>query len=165
MRLGSKVQFPPNVSDFHIITEKVRLSFLEMQETVRYSRGLVFYTGYSSVGVQYHRPHRNAGTSKYNFLKLVVFMLDAVTSFTSLPVHLIGIIGMILSVVSFLFGIFYIGVSVFTSNNIPGWASIMSIALFLGSVQIMMTAVLAEYISRISQEVKKRPKYFVDELF
>lgn len=164
MRMGTKVKFPPNVSDFHIITEKVRQSFLQMQESVRYTRGLVFYTGYSSIGVTYDRPERNAGTGKYNFLKLVVFMLDAVTSFTTLPVHLIGVIGMIFSVISFVFGLFYVAISVFTKSAIPGWASMMSAALFLGSVQIMMTAVLAEYISRISQEVKNRPKYFLDEV-
>ena len=164
MRLGTKVKFPPNVSDFHIITEKVRQSFLQMQESVRYTRGLVFYTGYSSIGVSYDRPDRNAGESKFNFMKLVVFMLDAVTSFTTLPVHLIGVIGMVFSIFSFIFGLFYVAISVFTKSAIPGWASMMSASLFLGSVQIMMTAVLAEYISRISQEVKHRPKYFLDEV-
>jgi hypothetical protein len=161
--MGSKVKFPENVSDFYLITEKVRKAFLQMQESVRYTRGLVFYTGFSRAGVQYNRPDRNAGTSKFNFVKLTIFMLDAVTSFTSLPVHLISIAGLLLSIFSFILGVFYVLFSLFTKNAIPGWASMMSVSLFLGSVQILMVGVLAEYISRMSQELKSRPKYFVDE--
>ncbi|GAB4146377.1 MAG: glycosyltransferase family 2 protein [Patescibacteria group bacterium] len=163
MQAGSKVDFPPNVSDFHLITEKVRRSFLQMQESIRYSRGLIFFTGFKKIGVEYHRPDRLQGTSKFSFAKLVVLALDAWTSFSSLPLHLVSITGLILTVLSFLFGAGYIFFSIFYKYNVQGWASTISVILFLGSVQMVMIGVIGEYLARMNQEIKNRPKYFVDE--
>jgi dolichol-phosphate mannosyltransferase len=164
MLIGSKVKFPSNVSDFYLITDKVKNALLQMQESVRYTRGLVFYTGFSKTGVQYDRPNRNAGKSNFNFIKLTIFMFDAITSFTSLPVHLISLIGLILSVLSFVFGLGYIILNVFSGNVFPGWGSLMAVAIFLGSVQILMVGVVAEYIARMNIELKRRPKYFLAEI-
>ena len=163
MQLGSKVDFPPNVSDFHLITERVRQAFLQMQESVRYSRGLIFYTGFKKIGVSYHRPNRTAGTSNFNFLKLVVLFFDALTSFSSLPLHFIALVGLVLSIISFIIGSIYIVLSFFYNQYVPGWGSIMAITLFLGSTQILMIGVIGEYLARMTQELKARPKYFVEE--
>jgi polyisoprenyl-phosphate glycosyltransferase len=163
MRLGSKVDFPPNVSDFHVVTHRVKQAFLSMQESVRYSRGLIFYTGYKKASVLYDRPQRSAGVSSFNLLKLTGLVFDAWTSFSSLPVHLVSISGLVLSILSFLIGAVYVLISILNGQVIPGWASIISITLFLGSTQILMVGVIAEYIARMNNELKKRPKYFLDE--
>jgi glycosyltransferase involved in cell wall biosynthesis len=160
----SKIKIPENVSDFYLFSEKVRSEFLSMKESVRYTRGLIFYTGFKSQSVKYHRPERKNGKSSFNFFKLVHFAVDAITGFTNAPLHLISIIGLIIAVLTFLATIIYILSSyIFRLNNTSGWSSIVLIVSFFGSLQLVFLSIIAEYVARISIENKNRSKYIISE--
>jgi polyisoprenyl-phosphate glycosyltransferase len=164
MSKGSKIKIPENVADFYLFSEKVRVEFLTMQESVRYTRGLIFYTGFKSESVMYHRSQRNAGKSSFNFLKLVKFALDAITGFSNAPLHLLSILGLFIAVLTFISTIIYIAISyIFKLNNASGWSSIVFIISFFGSIQLLFLSVIAEYVARISIENKNRTKYIITE--
>lgn len=161
---GGKSQIPPNVADFYLISEKVRRAFLANSEKVRFTRGLVFSSGFRQVPVLYHRPNRHAGTTKWNYLKLTKFAVDAITSFGSFPLHLISFVGIVGSILSFLGSIVYVFVSiVFGFVKLEGWISLILFISFFSSIQILFMGIVSEYIARIHTEVKNRPSYFVGE--
>lgn len=164
MAISTKDRFPNNVADYYIFDNQVRDAFLQMGEYVRYTRGLIFYTGFKTSKVMYTRQEREAGTSSFNFIKLVSFAIDAITSFTTAPLHLISVLGLVSCIFSFLGGLIYILISiVFKLNVLNGWVSLFFAIVFLGSVQILMLGIIAEYLARNTSEIKNRPKYFISE--
>jgi glycosyltransferase involved in cell wall biosynthesis len=162
MDLATKGAIPKNVADFYVFNNRVRNEFLKLQESVRFSRGLIFYTGFKKDFVLYKREKRQAGSSSFNFIKLAKLSLDGLTSFSTLPLHLISIVGIIGCFVSIFSGILYVAISLITRNNSEsGWASIILLITFFGSLQILMLGIISEYIARNTIELKNRQKYIV----
>jgi glycosyltransferase involved in cell wall biosynthesis len=161
---GGKSQIPRNVADFYLINERVRKAFLRNSEKVRFTRGLIFNSGFRQTPVLYHRPPRQDGTTKWNYLKLTKFAVDAITSFGSFPLHFISFVGISGSIISFFGSVFYAIISVvFGFVKLEGWISLMLFISFFGSIQILFIGIVSEYIARIHTEVKNRPNYFVAE--
>jgi polyisoprenyl-phosphate glycosyltransferase len=155
---------PKNVADFYIFTSRVRKQFLRMQESVRFTRGLLFYTGFKKAAVQYTREKRVAGSSSWNFFKLAKFSIDGMTSFSTMPLHIISIIGVVGCLLSVIGGTAYLLFSLYHSSAIPsGWPSLISIITFFGSLQILMLGIISEYIARNTVEGKGRPRYIIME--
>jgi polyisoprenyl-phosphate glycosyltransferase len=164
MAFSTKDRFPNNVADYYVFDNQVRDAFLQMGEYVRYTRGLIFYTGFKTSKVMYTRQSREAGQSSFNFIKLVGFAIDAITSFTTAPLHLISVLGLVSCIFSFLGGLVYIFISIILKLNVlNGWVSLFFAIVFLGSVQILMLGIIAEYLARNTSEIKNRPKYFISE--
>jgi glycosyltransferase involved in cell wall biosynthesis len=163
MDLATKGAIPKNVADFYVFNERVRQEFIKMQESVRFTRGLLFATGFKKAPVPYVREKRIAGTTSFNFIKLAKFSIDGLTSFSTLPLHFISFIGIIGCILSILGAIIYVVTSIYLglASSSNGWASIILLITFFGSLQIMMLGIISEYIARNTIEIKNRQKYIV----
>lgn len=159
----SKVQIPPDVGDFRLMSRRAVAALIAMPERDRFLRGMVSWVGYRQVAVLYERAPRFAGTSKYPLLKMLRFALDGVLSFSYAPLRLATFMGFAAMSMAFAGIIYAILLRIYTHDWVRGWASIFVAVLFLGGVQLVTIGIIGEYIGRIYDEVKQRPLYFVQE--
>jgi dolichol-phosphate mannosyltransferase len=139
-------------------------NFRELRERDRFVRGLVSWIGFKQTGVNYEREERYAGKTKYPYTKMIKFALDGITSFSSLPLKLATWLGYFTSLLAFLYlcSVFIQKVLGFT---VHGWATIMVGMLFIGGIQLICLGIVGEYIGRISNEIKQRPLYVIEEIY
>lgn len=164
-KLSSKVKIPENVGDFRLIDAKIVQTLRNLQEGNRFMKGLYAWPGFKSESVPYVRPERVAGTTKWNYWKLWNFALDGIVSFSSLPLRVWSYIGAGVGGLALLYMIYIFFTALFTDmHHVPGYASLMCVVLFLGSVQLISIGVIGEYLGRVSEEVKKRPVYVVSKV-
>ena len=127
-------------------------------------KGLYAWPGFKSRGVPYVRPERSAGTTKWNYWKLWNFALDGIVSFTSLPLRIWSYIGAGIGLLALIYMVYIIIGTLVNGIDVPGYASIMCVVLFLGSIQLISIGVIGEYLGRVSEEVKHRPVYVVSTI-
>lgn len=163
-KLSSKVKIPANVGDFRLIDRKVIQTVRELNENNRFMKALYAWPGFSSKGVPYVRPERSAGSTKWNYWKLWNFALDGIVAFSSLPLRVWSYIGAGVGFLGLLYMIYIFVDTLIFGISVPGYASIMCVVLFLGSIQLISIGVVGEYLGRVSEEVKKRPVYVVSHV-
>jgi glycosyltransferase involved in cell wall biosynthesis len=167
-KLAAKVMdrnLPQNVGDFRLIDKVVLAEVKKLREKSRFTRGILSWPGFSSQTIKYQRGARFKGKTKYSYIKLFNYALDGLFSFSTFPIRLITYFGFLTSLMSFCFGFVIILNKIFSDNYvIPGYASLMSIILFLGGVNFIFIGVIGEYIGRIFNEVKDRPLYVIEEV-
>ena len=159
----SVVKMPRNTGDFRLMDRRAVDALKRMPERNRFMKGLFAWVGYRQTAVMYDREKRHAGTTKWNYWRLWNFALDGITGFSSIPLRIWTYIGMIVSVLAFLYALFLIGLKIVHGNDVPGYSSLMVAVLFLGGIQLITLGVLGEYMARIFDEVKGRPLYLVRE--
>jgi len=158
-RRMSYIQVPIDAGDFSLMDRKVVEELLSLPEKDRFLRGLRAWVGFRQVGVPYLRPERKYGTSTNSLLKNVAWAKKGIFSFTYKPLEVMGYVGVALFFLS-LFGIVFQIIDRLRHPAIPwGVATIVSITLFLGGMQLLCMAVLGEYIAKIFEEAKGRPLY------
>jgi dolichol-phosphate mannosyltransferase len=153
------VTIPSDTGDFRLMRKDVIDTLRKLPERHRFVRGLVPWLGFTSVPFEYHRPERYAGSTKYPFTKMFQLAMTAILSFSVLPLRAVSIIGGISLGLSIVLGIVFLAMKLFTNQFLPGYASTILIVLFMGSVQILLTGVMAEYMAKIFEEIKGRPLY------
>lgn len=163
-KLSGKVKIPENVGDFRLIDSKVIQTVRKLNESNRFMKGLYAWPGFSSKEVDYVRPERSAGTTKWNYWKLWNFALDGIVSFSSLPLRVWSYIGAGVGLLGLVYMIYIIISTMIKGVSVPGYASLMCVVLFLGSIQLISIGVIGEYLGRVSEEVKKRPVYVVSNI-
>jgi dolichol-phosphate mannosyltransferase len=156
------VDIPVDTGDFRLMGPRALEAFRALPERNRFIRGLVSWIGFPQTGVRYHREARHAGETKYPLGKMMRFALDALTSFSFLPLRVATFLGFAASAFSFLY-ILVVLVLKAVGISWLGYTSLMASILFLGGVQLIMIGVLGEYIARIFDEVKRRPLYLVGD--
>ena len=159
----SGVDIPENVGDFRLIDRKIVEVLKDSPEQHRFIRGLVAWAGFNQIGIEFERPARFAGKTKYPYKKLIRMALDSVVSFSILPLRLATLTGIIAALCSFIVLIWTLVERFIYRGVIQGWASLMTVVLFLGSAQLITIGILGEYIGRNFQESKKRPLYIIKE--
>ncbi len=167
-RLISNIEVPLDSGDFCLMDRQVTDIINDLPEKNRFLRGLRAWYGFTQVGVPYDRLARAAGDSKYPFSRLMKLAWDGMFNFSFLPLRMISMIGIMtsgLAVVLFVlvFAHRLIGFRIFnmTSEDVPGWTSIVLIFLMLGGVQVFCMGIMGEYIGRLYEEVKGRRTYVV----
>ncbi|MGC8916889.1 MAG: glycosyltransferase family 2 protein [Thermoanaerobaculum sp.] len=158
----TSVQIPLDTGDFRLMGRRAVEAFRRLPERHRFTRGLVAWLGFPQTGVPYERAPRHAGTTKYPLRKMLRFALDAITSFSHVPLQLATWLGFVVSGFAFVYILVVIALK-FAGISWPGYTSIMAAILFLGGVQLVMVGLLGEYVGRIYDEVKHRPLYLVAE--
>ena len=153
---------PDNTGDFRLMDRKVLDEVKKLGESARFMKGLFSWVGFKSTAVEYERPPRHEGKESLNFRNLWRLALDGITAFSTLPLKMWSYIGMGVAGVAFFYGLVIIFKTLILGIDVPGYASIMVIVLFLGGVQLLSLGVIGEYVGRIYLEVKKRPHYIVD---
>jgi dolichol-phosphate mannosyltransferase len=162
IRRLTAVNIPPDTGDFRLLGRTVVDSLAQMREHHRFMRGLSAWVGFRQEAVQYDRQERFAGSTKYPFRKMLRFSIDAITSFSHVPLQLATSFGFILAGLS-LVGIVAAIVLRLVTHAIIGQASTLILVLFLGGIQLIFLGVIGEYLARIYDEVRARPLYVIRE--
>lgn len=155
---------PAHSGDFRLMDRRVADRVRELPERTRFMKGLFAWVGYKSTAVSYDRPGREQGRSAWSYWKLWNFALDGLTSFSTLPLRVWTYVGLIVSLLSFIYASFLIVRTLVFGVDLPGYASLMVVILFLGGIQLISLGVIGEYLGRVFLEVKQRPVYLVNRL-
>ncbi len=161
----SHTSIPENVGDFRLIDRRVVNALRQLPERNRFMKGLFSWVGFQSVAVPFHRPQRLEGKTKWNYWKLWNFAIDGFASFTTAPLRIWTYIGIGVSIMAFLYASFIVLDVVINGIDAPGYASLITIVLFLGGLQLLSLGILGEYIGRLFLEVKSRPIYLVEGVY
>ena len=154
---------PYNAGDYRLLSRRAVQAVLALPEHERFMKGLFTWVGYKSVAVPFTREKRAAGKTKWSYWKLWNFALNGLTASTTLPLKLWTYFGLFISCVSFVFALWTAYKKLVFGNPVSGYTSIMVAILFFSGVQLITLGVIGEYLSRIFNEVKQRPAYFIDE--
>lgn len=159
-----KMDVPLNSGDFRLLDRQVVLAIRQMREVHRFLRAMTSWTGYRHATVEYDRAPRHAGETKYPIWKSARLALDAITSFSASPLRWIIGFGGLVSLIGMVYVMQIMWTHYFRPTElVPGWASITALMLFLGGIQLVCLGMIGQYISRIFEESKKRPLYFIQE--
>jgi glycosyltransferase involved in cell wall biosynthesis len=167
-RLHNKISdhpLPKNVGDFRLMDRCVVDALQTLPESRRFMKGLFAWVGFRTTHVDYERPERVAGETKFNGWRLWNFALEGITSFSTDPLKIWTYLGLFVSVVSFSFAIFIVLRTLITGIDLPGYASLMVAVTFLGGLQLIGIGVLGEYLGRTYIESKRRPVYLVRRVY
>ena len=159
-RIG--VQLVPNSADYRLMSKRAVQTLLEFEEQNLFLRGLVPLIGYKSTEVYYARKERFAGESKYPLKKMIKFAWDGITSLSITSIKFIMNLGIFLVLI----GIVIFGYTLYakwTGNVVEGWSSLMVSIWILGGVQLICISMIGQYIGKIYQEVKKRPRFIIEQ--
>jgi dolichol-phosphate mannosyltransferase len=160
-RRMSGIDLPSNAADFRLLDRKVVEAFRGIRERTRFLRGLTAWAGYRSVAVPYESPAREEGRSKYSTARMTRLAIDALVSFSAIPLHLAIYLGFCLAVVGFLYALFALYARFVTGNVLPGWTSLAVLVSIIGGIQLIVMGVIGIYLGKIFEEVKGRPLYLV----
>ncbi|HUA75578.1 MAG TPA: glycosyltransferase family 2 protein [Solirubrobacteraceae bacterium] len=157
------VDIPPNTGDFRLMSRRVVDNVVALKESHGFLRGLVGLVGFRQTSVPYDRDPRAAGTSKYNrFWGSLVIGLNGVVGFSRYPLQLISMLGMGLSALAFLVAIVYLGLKLGGIAFPVGNPTIVIVVAFFSGIQLLSLGVMGEYVGRIYDESRNRPKYIVE---
>ena len=160
----SDVEIPKDTGDFRLVDKKVVDTINSMPEHNKFLRGLFSWVGYKQIPYEYERQERFAGKTKYPLKKMLKLATDGIISFSTKPLKILGVIGIISIFISIAILLYSIISYIFSLNSLtPGWTSIMvTITLFSG-IQLLSIYIMSEYIARIYDETKNRPQFIIDK--
>lgn len=154
---------PADTGDFRLMDRRVVAQFRRMRETNRFVRGMVAWVGHRQTAVQFDRPARHAGQAKYNVIKLILLSLDAAMGFSTHPLRLATLLGLLTTAGALIAGLAVVIHKLFFGLAVEGYALLAAGIFFLGGVQMLLLGILGEYTGRIYTQVQQRPLYVVKE--
>lgn len=152
---------PENVSDCKLMDKKVYQVINQMEEQNKFLRGLTVWTGFKHTGIPFDRKKRFAGKPKATFVGNLKTALSGILSYSYVPLHLVAIMGLIITTISFVLVIFYLARYFVYGRQTPGVSTIILSLFFLFGMLFFVLGIISEYIVRIYDEVKKRPNFIV----
>ncbi len=159
----SHMKMEDGAGDFRMMSRKMVDAILSVKEYNRYMKGIFSFVGFDTKWLPFENVERAAGKTKWNFKSLFHYALDGIFSFSTTPITIAGVVGVVLFVLSMLYGL---GTGISTlifGNEVSGYTTIVCLILFLGGIQLLVTAVIGEYISKTYLESKERPLYIIKE--
>ncbi|MEQ1714640.1 MAG: glycosyltransferase family 2 protein [Hyphomicrobium sp.] len=160
----SGTELQPNSCDFRLLDRKALNAVNRVGERKRYNNGLFAWIGFKAIGVPFEMPARRQGdTSRWLPLKLFRFALDGVASFSTIPLRVWSVLGLIVSGLAFSYMAVVILKTLFYGDAVRGYPTLMITVLFLAGIQLISLGVIGEYLGRVYEEVKGRPLYLVRE--
>ena len=158
----TRIEIQKDTGDFRLLDRRCVEALKSMRENQRYTKGLFSIIGYNKKEILYDRDPRAAGQTKWNYGKLIDLSIDGITSFTTSPLRWAALIGCGVSVIGFIYMIYIIIKTIVTGVDVPGYASLMVVILFLGGIQLIFLGIIGEYLGRTFNESKHRPLYFIE---
>ncbi len=159
--VGSQVEIPPDAGDFRVMDRSVVDAIRALPERNRFMKGLYAWVGFRSVGVPYVAAPRANGASHYSKAKLFGLAWSGLTGFSALPLRAASVVGLLLALLAFGYGVWVIVETLAFNGTVPGWPTIVASIMFFSGVQLLFIGVLGEYLARVFDEVKHRPNYIV----
>ena len=159
----SKTEMVDGARDFRLMRRVVVDSVISMQEYNRYSKGLFSFVGFKTKWLEFENRERVAGNTKWNFWKLFAYAIEGIVAFSTAPLIISALLGVILCFISFIMILFIIGKTLIFGDPVSGWPSLVCIIFFLSGVQLFATGIIGEYLAKTYLETKKRPIYIIRE--
>ena len=159
----SKTEMVAGARDYRLMTRQMVDAILSMKEYNRYSKGLFSFVGFDTKWIEFENQERVAGTTKWSFWKLFSYALDGITAFSTVPLVLAAIIGVLFCFIAFIMIIVIILKTLIWGDPVNGWPSLACIIFLVGGVQLFCTGIIGQYLSKTYLETKKRPVYIVKE--
>lgn len=157
-------RIPHDVGDFRLMDRKVVDAIKRLPERRRFMKGLFAWVGFRTACVDYVRGSRQAGKTKFSGWKLWNFALDGLTGFSTVPLELAGYLGFVIACLSFLYGATLVGLALLGRIDVPGYASLLTVILFLGGLQLLSIGIIGQYLGRAYMETKQRPVYVLRDV-
>jgi polyisoprenyl-phosphate glycosyltransferase len=151
-----------NVGDFRLLDREVVDILKSMREHNRFSKGLFSWVGFNTATIEYERPHRAAGTTKWPYGRLWSLAVDGIVASTTIPLRIATWLGILLGLLAAVYGSYTVIKTLVYGVDVPGYASLMAVVLFFGSFNLISLGILGEYVGRIAREVRGRPNYIVE---
>lgn len=161
----SEPALPENVGDFRLMDRKVVDAIKQLPERRRFMKGIFAWVGFRSTTIEYVRDPRVAGASRFSAWKLWNLALEGITSFSTAPLRIWTYLGLVVASLAFVYATFIVIRTVIHGIDVPGYASLLAITLFLGGIQLIGLGVLGEYLGRVYSEAKQRPIYIVRDSY
>ena len=158
----TRIEIQKDTGDFRLLDRRCVEALKSMRENQRYTKGLFSIIGYNKKEILYDRDPRAAGQTKWNYGKLIDLSIDGITSFTTSPLRWAALIGCGVSVIGFVYMLYIIIKTIVTGIDVPGYASLMVVILFLGGIQLIFLGIIGEYLGRTFNESKHRPLYLIE---
>ena len=163
MKLISSTDVVDGERDYRLMNRKFVNALLELKEYNRFSKGLFGWVGFKTKWLEYENVNRIAGETKWSFWKLLLYSIEGIVAFSTVPLLISAITGMFFCFLAMIFVIVIVVRTMIFDDPVSGWPSMVCIMLFLGGIQLFCIGILGEYFSKIYMEVKNRPKYLLKE--
>ena len=158
----TNIPIQKDTGDFRLLDRSCIEALKQMRETERNTKGMYSWIGFRKKGIYYQQQERQEGQSKWSMWALINLAMNGIMSYTTAPLRLASILGMIVSLVAFVYLIYIIIVTNLYGEPVQGYPTIMVTMLFLGGVQLLSLGIIGEYLARVFNEVKDRPGYFIN---
>ena len=152
-----------NVGDFRLLDRSCINALKRLRDSERYTKGMYSWIGFKKKDVEFEQGDRVAGVSSWNYRQLFSLAIEGITSFTSAPLRISTIVGLVVSLFAFLYMIYVLVKALIWGDPVQGYPTLVILILFLGGIQLLSLGVIGEYIGRIYNESKNRPGYIVRE--
>lgn len=159
----SDVEFVDGARDYRIMTRRMVDAILEIPERNRFTKGIYGWVGFKTKWIEYENVQRSAGETKWSFWKLMLYALEGIMAYSTIPLSLVMFLGMTLSFCSAISIVFVIVRKILFGDPTSGWPSMICVILLLGGIQLLAIGIIGQYIGKIYIETKKRPIYVVRE--
>lgn len=161
----SDTPLPDNVGDFRLMDRKVVEAIKRLPERTRFMKGLFSWVGFRTTTIEYVREQRHMGRSKFGTWRLWNLALEGITSFSTAPLRVWTYVGLLVAAASFFLAVKVILRTLVYGIELPGYASLMTVVLFIGGIQLIGIGVLGEYLGRLFSEAKGRPLYIIQKMY
>ena len=159
----SKIEMVDGARDYRLMTRQMVNSILELKEYNRYSKGLFQFVGYQTKWLEYENIKRVAGETKWSFWKLFIYALEGIIAFSTVPLAISSIAGIIFCIISFIMIIFIIIRTIIFGDPTSGWPSLVCIIFFVSGIQLFCLGIMGQYLSKTYLETKNRPIYIIKD--
>lgn len=163
LQRSSRFDVLKNVGDFRLLDRCCIEALRELRENDRYTKGMFAWIGFNKKELLFDRGDRAAGSSSFNLGSLMNLAIDGITSFTTFPLRLSAITGVILSLCAFVYLIYFLTKTLIFGDPVQGFPTLIIVVLFLGGVEMLSLGILGEYIGHIYNETKRRPTYIAHD--
>ena len=159
----SKADIVDGARDFRLMKRPMVDAILSMQEYNRFSKGIYGWVGFKTKWLPYVNVNRAAGETKWNFFSLLLYSIDGIVAFSTVPLSVASVMGMLFCIVSFFALLFIVVRALLFGDPVDGWPSLASIIIFIGGVQLLCLGIMGQYLAKTYLETKNRPLYIVKE--
>ena len=161
LQMFTRVPIQKDTGDFRLLDRSCIEALKQMREVERNTKGMYSWIGFQKKGIFYQQKERQAGSSKWSNRALLNLAMNGIMAYTTAPLRLASILGLVVSLCAFLYLIYIIIVTNLYGDPVAGYPTIMVTVLFLGGAQLICIGVIGEYLARVFNESKRRPGYFV----
>ena len=159
----SRTEIVDGARDFRLMTRQMVDAILSMKEYSRFSKGIFSWVGFETKWLEYENIERSAGETKWNFWKLLIYSIDGIIGFSTMPLAIASVAGVIFCIIAFLLMLFFFVKALVWGDPVAGFPATICIVLFLGGIQLFCIGILGQYLSKTYLETKQRPIYIAKE--